>query len=889
VEKTLRRALILGLILLLAVAAATWAGFRLAGHIAPERLRTRAELRLSDLLHTPVRVDRTRLSLRWGLILEASGVELQPAGPGSLLRVERASARFDPLALLMLRFRYDRISLEGARLTIEGAPRSVEREGGKSLRDAIHIFDGAARALLEVSPSIHTVELQNGAILFPGSTLEEGSAVRIEGVSGLARRPSFGRTAELRIQGNIRGKEGEAGSIQLRAEVDRTVRASLGIESMDLGILAPYAPPLGVGPDLSGVMKGSLDWRYQPGKPQSLTVRLEGRALHASVLRSGDQSPLSIAREVSTLAARIEAGPHALLLREGEISDGRLTLHAEGSLALPVEERSALRLALRLEELPLPRIREALAPLPQEIREWLDPLSERLEAGRLLDLRAETRTTVGGFRELARTRMLGRPGEITLRLELADARLRIGEGDERLEGLSGTAIWGGEAFELHELRGRLGKRALPRLDLTVSGLSQIRSPDEVNCIAPSSRVSLPGFARLRRWIQARRGESAEPSWRRLTVEADWVRHPALLCSVEHASGGITPAPDGLDFSLQQGVWAGIPIRAEGSYRRAPEESLRLEVALGPPFESMRLEAAADPWAKGDWEFETSRLGRWRTRGASGSFQLAGSALRLEKSTLLLSPLGELEGDVEIALGSEQELPFRIEAQVQKMDLADLIASSGREEELLSGPLTGAAVVTGRLREGLPLLGDAEGVITLHAREGKIHQQVPVFVAIAVASDRFDPFLYGDEIPYTAIDLVGRIEGGQLQSELLTLDAPSLGMAVSGRVGLVSPHELEAVLGLFFFPTLDSLIDRVPVLNRVILGRDKNLMGAYFAMTGTWSEPKAQLIPVKLLSEGPAHFVLEAPGFVWSGLKRLESLLGPASGAATGAEEAKPGP
>jgi hypothetical protein len=886
VEKALRRALIFGLILLLAVAAATWAGFRLAGRIAPERLRTLTERRLSDLLQAPVRIDRTRLSLRWGLILEASGVEVQPAGRGSLLRVERVSARFDPVALLMVRFRFDRIALEGATLRIEGSPPSPEQEGGERLRDAIQSFDGAARTLLEVSPSIHTVELRDGAILFPGSTLEEGSALRIEEVNGLARRPSFGRKAELRVQGVILGEEGEAGSIQLRAEVDRTVRASLGIESMDLGILAPYAPPLGIGSDLGGVMQGSLDWRYQPGKPQSLTVRLEGRALHASIRRSGDRSPLSIARELSTLAARIEAGPHALLLREGEVSDGRLTLHAEGSLALPVEERSALRLALRLEELPLPQIREALAPLPQEIREWLDPLSERLEAGRLLDLRAETRTTVAGFRELARTRMLGRPGEITLRLELADARLRIGEG---LEGLSGTAIWSGDAFELRDLRGRLGKRVLPRLDVTVSGLAQIRSPDEVNCIAPSSGVSLPGFAGLRRWIQARRGESAEPSWRRLTVEADWVRHPALLCSVEHASGGITPAPDGLDFSVQQGVWAGIPIRAEGSYRRAPEESLRLEVSLGPPFESMRLEAAADPWAKGDWEFETSRLGRWRTRGASGSFELAGSALRLTKSTLLLSPLGELEGDVEIALGSEEELPFRLEAQVQEMDLADLIASSGREEELLSGPLVGAAVVTGRLREGLPLLGDAEGVITLHAREGKIHQQVPVFVAIAVASDRFDPFLYGDEIPYTAIDLVGRIEGGQLQSELLTLDAPSLGMAVSGRVGLVSPHELEAVLGLFFFPTLDSLIDRVPVLNRVILGRDKNLMGAYFAMTGTWSEPKAQLIPVKSLSEGPAHFVLEVPGFVWSGLKRLESLLGPASGAATSAEEAEPGP
>jgi hypothetical protein len=63
-----------------------------------------------------------------------------------------------------------------------------------------------------------------------------------------------------------------------------------------------------------------------------------------------------------------------------------------------------------------------------------------------------------------------------------------------------------------------------------------------------------------------------------------------------------------------------------------------------------------------------------------------------------------------------------------------------------------------------------------------------------------------------------------------------------------------------------------VLNRVILGQDENLVGAYFAMTGTWKEPKAQLVPVKSFAEGPAHFMLEAPEFLWSGLMRLDSLV-----------------
>ena len=361
----------------------------------------------------------------------------------------------------------------------------------------------------------------------------------------------------------------------------------------------------------------------------------------------------------------------------------------------------------------------------------------------------------------------------------------------------------------------------------------------------------------------------------------------MLCSLERAFGEITPAEDGLDFAVQHGVWAGIPIRGTGSYRRTPEESLRIELSLGPPFEPMRLDPAADPWAKGHFEYQATRLGEWKIRGFSGQFRTSGSTLRLEKSALHLDPVGAIEGNAEVALGSEVELPYRIEFQVRKMDLVDLSVSSGREKELLSGRLLGAGVISGHLHQGLSLFTDAEGMVSLHAREGKFHQELPLFVAIAVASDRFDPFRSRDELPYTTIDLVGRIEKGVLHSEFLALDAPSLATVVSGQVGLTPPYDVEAVVGMFLFRTLDSLIDRVPVLNRVILGRDKNLVGAYFAMTGTWKEPKAQLVPIKSFAEGPAHFMLEGPGFLWSGLKRLDSLLSPASPAPSASEEAGP--
>ena len=74
-----------------------------------------------------------------------------------------------------------------------------------------------------------------------------------------------------------------------------------------------------------------------------------------------------------------------------------------------------------------------------------------------------------------------------------------------------------------------------------------------------------------------------------------------------------------------------------------------------------------------------------------------------------------------------------------------------------------------------------------------------------------------------------------------------------------------------------MISRLPLLNRVLLGEDENLINAYFALSGPLGEPEARLIPVKTLSAGPASFMLEGfPAFVRGGLSRLRSMLVPGS-------------
>jgi hypothetical protein len=88
-----------------------------------------------------------------------------------------------------------------------------------------------------------------------------------------------------------------------------------------------------------------------------------------------------------------------------------------------------------------------------------------------------------------------------------------------------------------------------------------------------------------------------------------------------------------------------------------------------------------------------------------------------------------------------------------------------------------------------------------------------------------------------------------------------------------PHLVEAVIGIFYFRALDRVIGVFPLLNRMLLGPDDNLVSTYFAVSGPWADPSASIIPSKSIASGPGSFVLEGlPAFVRGGISTLERIF-----------------
>jgi hypothetical protein len=93
-----------------------------------------------------------------------------------------------------------------------------------------------------------------------------------------------------------------------------------------------------------------------------------------------------------------------------------------------------------------------------------------------------------------------------------------------------------------------------------------------------------------------------------------------------------------------------------------------------------------------------------------------------------------------------------------------------------------------------------------------------------------------------------------------------------------------VMGLYFFKTIDTVLGSVPIVNRILLGKDSNLIGAYVALTGPWQEMGAKVIPMKTLMKGPVGFVFEGlPSFVRGSLRRVQTMLPTASEGEAGAK------
>ncbi len=877
----MRRAVLVFLLGVCVFAGAALAGFYAASQLAPERLRSEAENRLGSLLHAPVRLGAVRVSLTedlpW-LQLQAEALRADPLPGGSALTVETVSARVDPFLLMLGRLELRGLRLAGIELAMP-APAAAEPSAEDPVSRAIAELTRAGEQLRAKPCPIPPLDAERLAL-----ALTSASAPRrvLELDRAAFRCSRIRRTGSWEVSGRVLLTPAAALPFALEVEASAAeVEVSLTAESTPLAALMQA---LQRASELRGLVSGELRWRSTPGAPHELQLAVRGRSVQGALSPGSPAEGVALDLREPSFEAKLTASAAALRAMSFRLADGKLAITGEGSLALPISDESALHLALAARDVERSDLAHVSAQLPKQHQPNLQRALSRVVGGRIKSLALEVHSRVAGVKQIARDGALARPGDLSLEASVENGEILVGESD-RLRDLTGTFDFSGNELELHALGARFEERRLPRLSATVTGISHLRSLEDIHCDRPPAVPPLRGIDDVRAWIESRRKPPYLKTWSKLELEALRVAHPALFCTLGHAVAQIDRVEGGSDVSVKSGTWAGFEIAAHASYRKRREKdgqpsrdggSILLDLALGKPSDPAPPTASpAASWAEGRFALDVTSMGRFLTRGYDGSFRATDAELELYDSRLQLAPSGELLGRLVLELGEHGPTPFEVDAQTRGLDLLDVWKTSQVPRPVMSGTLIGAATLSGHLQLGKSPLVDVAGYGSLHARKGEIYRSVPFLLALAMSDEKINPFGKRDRFPYKAIDLDGPVEGGWLFSRTLALEGKSERMAASGKTHLAEPYELEGVVGMYPIPTLDSIVSAIPIVNVLLLGEDQALAGFYFSVTGVWTKPTVQALPIKSIASGPASLVLEGvPNFVLGGLRALGSVLAP---------------
>jgi hypothetical protein len=870
----LRRVLIaVGALAVFAVAGL--AGYAVSSRLAPERVR----IALEDVLGRelgPVAVGRVRPFFAWGVGVEVAG--LRSTGESDAgFAADRVWVTLSARSVLRGEPQLRRVAVRGLRVAV------IERADGTWAPPALDRFRPTG------APAPGPI-LRHKVSKLPPLSIED-AALSINRADGsrwtialghLVLKPDpLGGAPALNAAGRVAHAGRDLGSFEVDAVVDDPApRGTVALTNLDLAVL----PVEWIGSlRAEGRVSGLASWRPTPGGP---AIDLDAVGLDLHVTRTDDAGAA-----VTWPTARLRA--HAAIagrdVRLTEI-EWRSDAFAVAGTAELERSRPGIPLTLDLHGGPL-----AVAALRDLARLATAPGSPRranadmLRAGEItaFAVRGKLLPLTGSKEAKARARAAAPiPESLALEATVRGVELHVSD-DRPLRDLEGRFSLAGEKLRIEDARATLGDRPLPELSLKLDGITAARTALAAGSV-PRSVPALPGLGALDKWIDSLKRPGSPPRWRRIEVRADWIEHPALLRPLEEVTTVLTPANPGIHFEDAKGYWGGVPFSGSGSFYGGDARRIEADVTLGATRRTGRRRADSEAWARARFYADLEKLGDFQAEWLQGVAQAIGDRIELRHGEARLRPRGALAGTLDLDLSHGDLAPYRARIELDDGSMSDLM----NDVKMDGGAARGTAEIdvdlNGFVRAGDPPLADMNGTANLRLRSGEINKRMNVLFAIAQASDTLNPFRSRETIPFDTIDAPLALSGGIAKTEALSLQGPAVRMVGTGQVDLVNaPHPVEAVIGVFFFRTLDRMIGMFPLLNRLLLGPDDNLIATYFAVTGPWSSPQGTLIPTKSIASGPASFVLEGlPSFVRGGLATLERVV---TGGPTRSEGTPPPP
>lgn len=238
------------------------------------------------------------------------------------------------------------------------------------------------------------------------------------------------------------------------------------------------------------------------------------------------------------------------------------------------------------------------------------------------------------------------------------------------------------------------------------------------------------------------------------------------------------------------------------------------------------------------------------------FEQGTATITLEDEQLRVDPIhfttggGSGQGQVTLQRSTEQPPVLRIEGQLSQVNLGE-INSAGlfSNKELLSGTLDGTFHLAGPLGDNF--LPKATGECRVLIRDGTLRKfpfLAKVFSLLNV-SQLFVlelPDMVSQGMPFSLLEGDFELAEGLLSTENLLVTSNAMNLSLVGTVDLVE-EQMDLMLGVKPFGTVDKVITRIPVAGWLLTGEDKALITAHFEITGSPRAPRVIPVPVTSVS------------------------------------------
>jgi hypothetical protein len=878
---------------------AAGAGFTVAARITPDLLRVELQDRLEAVLGSPVRVRSVGLSLGLRVRVIGHDVEAFPGPGGPALRVERAVAELRPFAHLTGQRRMGRLALEGADLKLgrdaegrwtpsalaallEAEPHPTEVASPRhpdEILSPLIVLEASARRLLESALPADQVELDAGRIAWPGGAWE---GIHVE----IHRRALVGDT-QLRLHARLSDGRAERGTLEIDGLRARDGAIHLAAAATELDLSAAAATPFaasGTAGGLTGRLSGAAIFDAPSPGEARLELDLVGRNVETTASGSTPELDLLAAERIE-LAGTLEIDPQTVRLRGGRLHNDRLKLRLDGLVGRPLQSTSLGELSLGLDEIRLEDVRRLIAWLPKVELGEAEALLANLDAGQLRGLELGGAAPLAEWQDFLAGRSPRVPRDFVLRSELSDVRLLSGE--DRIEDLGGSLSWTGDRLEVRGLHAILGGRALPVLDLEVDGISSFFGTDPARRRLAVSAPPLAGLGAFWKDLQPEEPEE-DPEPMRVALGADIERleHPMFLWPIEGLAAYLTPLEHGVRIEARDGTWGGVPIELTADWLFEPEERVVAHVVAGTSSSAAPAPIGADAradettaparsWARGRLSIGAIDRNRWKQRGATARFEATGDRLRLSDVVVDLVPHGRGVANALIDLSHPEAAPFELSFEIQDGDFPTLGAAIRLPADLATGHVDVAGSVEGSFDPTAPHGAALDGLIEVDARDGTLRKKVPAAMRAALSDAILAPISKLARIRYERMRAMLELGGGRVATDALSVDGPDARAFASGGVTIgEKPHLMDVQLVLFLFRNVDRVLDKIPIVNFLLLGPNRNLLAAHYQISGTFEDPSAELIPLQSFTRGPGTLVFERlPSIVERGLEALGGLVG----------------